>query len=531
VILTLIWLLMHLGPAQAAAPVRVRLAIQPTGVRLRVTDSAGRYFAPAGHLATPDMRQRSTRDLILGDGEAVPLTLYALVYDGAEIELAPGRYTFAATKGYEYEPVRREVEITDAPAQTVTLALRKFADFEAKGWYSGDPHVHWPDPKSVRYQMECEGLRVVNMVLGRSRTNGWQQTKSMYWYPQLFTGEPDNASDRDHFIQIGEELGHPLLAHMGLMKLKSIVWPPQPDGSDYDAKLSLYADDEAHAQGGLVTWFHWPYPSMEAPLDIALGRVDAIDLLTTGSPFAHDPVLVDKYEMHGPKVYSIPPIDVYYHYLNCGFHLAMSSGSDKPGMNPPMGSARVFVKPDGPLSYSSWVEGIRKGRTFASDYPLLEFAVNGRDPGDTIRLAPGKAKLRVKARAVSIEPYEVLEIVYNGKVIRSEKAAGAHFEAAIDESIEVDRGGWIAARAHGPKMLAYGHSWWAMPVMAHSSPVYLDMPGRHAPAAEGARLFLEQLGYLEQWIGKQEMPEADRRKAAELIERARTIYRGLAARE
>lgn len=74
--------------------------------------------------------------------------------------------------------------------------------------------------------------------------------------------------------------------------------------------------------------------------------------------------------MPGPKVYSLAPIDVYYHYLNCGFKLAMSSGSDKMALNPPMGSARTYVRTDAPLTYASWIEGIRKGHTFATDYPL-----------------------------------------------------------------------------------------------------------------------------------------------------------------
>src|SRR5260370_12518363 len=261
----------------------------------------------------------------------------------------------------------------------------------------------------------------------------------------------------------------------------------------------LQAADDAHQQGALVTWAHWPYPSMEAPLDIALGGIDSVDILTTENPFEPHPILVDIYKMRGHKAYSTPPIDMYYHYLNCGFHLAASSGSDKMALNPPMGSARTYVRTDGPLSYDSWVEGIRKGHTFISTYPLLDFSVNGKQAGDTIGLAPGKAKLHVLARAQSLEPYEKLEIIVNGKAIRQVAPSGDHYTASIDETIEVDRGGWIAARAHGPKMLPYGATWWKMPVFAHSSPIYLDMAGRPAPAAESAELLLDQLGYLERW--------------------------------
>lgn len=200
-------------------------------------------------------------------------------------------------------------------------------------------------------------------------------------------------------------------------------------------------------------------------------------------------------------------------------------------LNPPMGSARTYVKTAGPLTYQSWIEGIRKGRTFATNYPLLEFTVNGKEAGETLALTAGKVKLSVKAHAVSLEPYEQLEIIHNGKVIRSVKPSGDHFDAAFDESIEVDRGGWIAARAYGRKMLPYGATWWQMPVFAHSSPVYLDMPGRRARAAESARLFLDQLGYLRRWVEEQAKFPAPENKAEAIarIGSAQAIYKGLLA--
>lgn len=509
---------------------------QPTGLRLRVTNVAGEYFAPLGHLPTPDAARRNSNDLILGDGQETPLEVHALVYDGAEIDLPPGRYKFRGTKGLEYQPIDLPVDITASKRAAVTLPLHKFVDFEGRGWYPGDTHIHFPDPNGVRYEMECEGLRVCSLLLLKSGYKSGRPGDGFFQNVEHFTGKLSPVSDADHFVQVGEEFRHGLLAHLIFQNLKSIVWPVSVGGlreggaGGYDWPMMLDACDDARAQGALVTWAHWPYPSFEAPLDIALGRIDSIDLLTTGSPFQHHPILVDIYKMHGPKVYSLAPVDVYYHYLNCGFRLAMSSGSDKMALNPPMGSARTYVKTGGTLTYQSWIDGIRRGRTFATDYPLLEFNVNEKEPGDTIHLPAGKAKLRVKARAQSIEPYDQLEIIHNGKAVRSVKPSAGHFESLIDETIEVDRGGWIAARAYGAKMLPYGATWWQMPVFAHSSPIYIDMPGRHAPAAESARLFLDQLGYLERWVEQQANFPASENKAEALsrIASARAVYAKLA---
>ena len=396
--------------------------------------------------------------------------------------------------------------------------------------------MHFPDPAGVRYEMECEGLRVCSLLLLKS---GYKDPprpgEGHFWNVEHFTGKLSPVSDANHFVKVGEEFRHGLLAHLIFQNLKQIVWPVSTGGlreggaGGYDWPLMLHACDDARSQGALVTWAHWPYPSLEAPLDIALGRIDSLDLLTTGNPFEHHPILVDIYKMQGPKVYSLAPVDVYYHYLNCGFHLAMSSGSDKMALNPPMGSARTYVKTSGPLSYESWLDGIRKGRTFASDYPLLDFTVNGKDPGETIKLPPGKARLEVRARAESIEPYRVLEIIHNGKVIRSATPSGERHTAAISATVEVESGGWIAARAHGPKMLPYGATWWQMPVFAHSSPVYLDMPGHPAPARESAELFLDQLRYLRGWAeSKANFPAPENKaEALALIRQAEQVYEKL----
>ncbi|MBI1789471.1 MAG: CehA/McbA family metallohydrolase, partial [Acidobacteria bacterium] len=412
---------------------------------------------------------------------------------------------------------------------------RKFADFEAMGWYPGDTHMHFPDPSGVRYEMECEGLRVCSLLLLKSGYKTGRPGDGHFWNAEHFTGKLDPVSGTGHFVKVGEEFRHGLLAHLIFQNLKSIVWPVSTGGlresgvGGFDWPLMLHASDDAHQQGALVTWAHWPYPSMEAPLDIALGRIDSLDILTTGNPFEHHPILVDIYKMHGPSAYTTPPIEMYYHYLNTGFRLAASSGSDKMATNPPMGSARTYVKTDGPLSYDSWIEGIRKGRTFISTYPLLEFTVNGKEAGETLALPPGKAKLEVKARARSLEPYQVLEILVNGQVLARATPSGGHHEARIDTTLEVQRGGWIAARAHGPKMLEYGATWWKMPVFAHTSPIYLQMPGRPAPSAASAKILLEQLGYLRRWAeSRANFPAPESKaEALSLIAQAEAIYEKL----
>src|ERR1700682_5144130 len=78
-------------PGMARVTMRIRAEDgKPTGLRLRVTNAAGDYFAPRGHLPFPDQTRRNANDLILGDAQFSPLEVHALVYDGAEVDLPPG---------------------------------------------------------------------------------------------------------------------------------------------------------------------------------------------------------------------------------------------------------------------------------------------------------------------------------------------------------------------------------------------------------------------------------------------------------
>src|SRR5262245_12186812 len=57
------------------------------------------------------------------------------------IALAPGKYTFTIERGKEYLPETRVVTVgKDAP--DLRFKLRRWIDMAARGWYSGEAHVH-----------------------------------------------------------------------------------------------------------------------------------------------------------------------------------------------------------------------------------------------------------------------------------------------------------------------------------------------------------------------------------------------------
>ena len=77
--------------------------------------------------------------------------------------------------------------------------------------------------------------------------------------------------------------------------------------------------------------------------------------------------------------------EIWYDFLNLGFPLAASAGSDVPFQSG-LGEVRVYAQiADGPFTPDAWFDAMKRGRTFVTNGPMLEFTVNGTPPGGEIR--------------------------------------------------------------------------------------------------------------------------------------------------
>ena len=387
--------------------------------------------------------------------------------------------------------------------------------------------------------MKAEDLDITNLlVLKGGVGDGERPGDGTFKNVEHFDGKLNRLSTPTHFLSVNEEFRNHFLGHLIFLNLKKLIWPvstgelPENGWGGYALPTHSDAAESAKKQGALVIWAHFPYPSGECPVAVALGKIDAFDILTTGDPFQLHPTLQRIYRMYGPKVYDMAPIDLYYAYLNCGFRISASSGSDKMTTTVPMGSARVYTKTNGTHSYEAWLDGIRKGRTFISTGPMIDIQVEDKGPGEDVKLGTGSRKVRVRAESQSRMPYQVRELIVNGKVVASAKPEGDHFSARIDTTLDLDRSGWIAARSYGREMLPYGGPpghWFRMPVFAHTNPVWVTIEGRPATCGETPRLFLEQIEYQRRYVlheGRYQS-EAARQHALHQIDRAVEVYRRL----
>src|SRR5437879_3848325 len=109
--------------------------------------------------------------------------------------------------------------------------------------------------------------------------------------------------------------------------------------------------------------------------------------------------------------------EIYYHALNCGLRIAPSAGSASGVLPNPVGYNRVYVHIDGPPSYEKWFEGLRAGRTFVTNGPLLRVTANGRLPGHVFK-APDEIDVELSGILEGRDRVEEVEIIRDGRVLQ-----------------------------------------------------------------------------------------------------------------
>jgi len=193
---------------------------------------------------------------------------------------------------------------------------------------------------------------------------------------------------------------------------------------------------------------------------------------------------------------------VWYRLLNAGFRIPAGAGTDAmanyAALHGPVGLNRVFVRmPEGPLKMETWLENLKRGQAFATNGPLIDFTIDGRLPGDEIKLESIEQQMRWKVSFRSIVPIEHLQMVCNGiPVVDIRHPDGTvtttlqkEYATSFDASglMTLPRSGWCIVRAWNqngthPVLDLYPY--------ATTSPIYITVGGAPASSREDAEYFL-----------------------------------------
>ena len=320
-------------------------------------------------------------------------------------------------------------------------------------------------------------MNVVNLLAsqwGELMTNVGDFDGNTTW------GSREAGGDGEFLVRVGTENRQHVLGHISLLGYEGRLIGPMttggPDESALGDPVELLLTEWAarcQQQNGVVVLPHFPNPRAENVAAILSGNVDALEMTSLGN----------LYDGIGP--YSLSD---WYRYLNCGIFVAAVGGTDKMSAGTAVGTVRTYarVRPDREFTYEEWKAALRRGETFVTYGPLVEFSVEGRPIGSRIDVPASGGSCDVVWRAESVTcPMSRVELVVKGEIVRSETVDAEKAEGSW--SIAVDRSCWMALLVRGhytgkPEIIA-----------AHTSPVMVKVKGHEFLAAVDALTILEQL--------------------------------------
>ena len=423
-----VYLLATLGAAAGSASADSTLSI-------RVVDETGALLPCRMHL----------RDQGGAPRRADPLPFWHdhFVLPGeAQLDLPPGEYQYAIERGPEHLRRTGALTLSDGEPYRLSLALPRIADLAARGWRSGDLHVHRPIDE-MPLHLEAEDLYVAPVITWWNGRSHWAHrtlpTKTLMQVPgpryyDLMAGEDER--DGGALLYFGLRRPLPLPGDRN-------DFPEFPSSMQY-VQLAREDDD---------VWIDVEKPFWrDVPVWLASGQVDSIGL--ANNHMCRSVMLEDEAwgkprdveRLPAPRGNGFWSQEIYYHALNCGLRLPPSAGSASGVLPNPIGYNRVYVYTGDQTDYRSWWEGLRAGRCFVTNGPLLLCRANGAPPGRVFQ-SDDALRIDVELELISNDSTPALEIVRNGRTTQtiplSDGPSGQHATARL----EFQRSGWFLIRA------------------------------------------------------------------------------------
>ena len=499
---TSLWVIDVVGARRQRVEARERRYHGTVGtLRIDVVDRAGRLLPARISVTTAEGRGYAPDDAWRNADEAFDRSERQFEYPyfhstgSAELTVPAGQVHLEVWRGPEYRVARADVNVPAGIRLTRRIVLQRVDNLPARGWWSGDVHVHMNyggayrnTPAHLAFQARAEDLHVVENLI----VNKEQRIPDIAY----FRTDADPVSTPTFLLRHAQEFHTSAWGHMGLLGLGSHYLLPEYAGYPNTAASSLaltnaIVADLAHAQGALVGYVHpfdtKPDPAdttaplfYELPVDVALGKVDYLEVMG--------------YSDH------LITSEIWYRLLNCGFRLPAAAGTDAfpnfASLRGPPGLVRVFVQSGAKLDHRIWLAGLKGGRTFVTNAPLLEFSLAGHAIGDEIRLAPGNHRLTARVALRSNVPVDHLEIIGNGKVVATIPLRSDGTTARDTVSIPVTGSGWYVLRAYNTRA--------TLPVLdlypfASTSPIYVRVGDDPVRSREDAAFFARWIERLERF--------------------------------
>ena len=417
----------------------------PTAARVGIYDATNRMPLLGSRAIKLPYFEVTRQDFVLDESRiAWPHTNRRAFYFNGNLQkqLPIGTYQVVVARGLEYQFYTKTVEIVANKETVVPIQLSRFSNMPSKGWYSGDPHIHAArhratDNEALFSIAQAEDVHVANIMqmgnVGESYFHQYAWGKAGKYERDsyaLVSGQEDPRTTR---------MGHTL--HLNLKA-------PVRNTERYYLYNEVF--DAVHEQGGLSGYAHGGGQGFA--VELPFRGIDFIEILQVG----------DSNPEH------------WFDALNLGYRLTPIAGSDYPYLDNVVGSVRTYVQTGKFNTSEAWFDGVKAGKVFVTNGPLLSLAVNGKGIGSELNVVHGQS-LTIEARAhlnPDIDQLDRLELIEHGKVITQVKSIKGEQSLSITHNIKAIKGGWFVIRALGKQKQKHGN------IVAYSAPIYVTVDGQ-----------------------------------------------------
>ncbi len=496
--------------------VRVRLRDartgKPTAARIANTASDGRTYAPPDTFPItarlPGLRGLS---VFYAEGEFT-------------MEVPAGRFTLEAVKGFEFKPVSRQLDIKENQTAEVEISLEPVVDMGAKGWYSGTTHTHMNyggtariTPDYLMMTARAQDMDIVSALIANkdNRILDWQ-------YFEKGGGEHSSSkSTAEQILIFGEENRPPFWGHTFYIGLDDHYISPFLTGYEGTGVESLYPSNtdlfrKARAQGAAVGYVH-SFGGHNDPLTGSLGGAKgfAIDLaLGTADGFEWSAA-------------SRAAVIVLHHALNNDFRTTPVGGEDALNnlrKHRPIGAIRTYSHLGNNFTAQGWIDSIKTGRTYISSGPLVEFEINGKGPGEDVKLPESGEQVTIEGRVWSTTDIRKVLVYHNGEIWKEIAIGSDRRNVAIRESAVLSKSGWFTLVVEADTHPEGDPAAFAQAVTSGVRVYVGDQRIRSRESAEYFLRWIDKLqGMAEGWFGWRS--EHEKEHVFAQFEEAREVYR------
>jgi hypothetical protein len=372
---------------------------------------------------------------------------------GTELQVAAGTYLVYASRGPEYTMTTRVIEVLKDQKQELVFVIDKV--IERPDLVSLDPHLHTQNsdgsvlvPARLR-SLVAEGVEVA-VATDHNHITDYSSALSklrLDRYLAVLSGsEVTTPDNRIHYNTYPEEY-RPAEVNNGAIS-------PLAETIDALFQASRKNSPQAilqvnHPRAGTLGYFNNYYLDKESAATAQEGMDLSFDTLEV---------------MNGPFFFpsNSAAIEDWFHLLNRGYFYPIIGSSDTHAIDrAEPGYSRTYIfyggKRGNDLNWPLVAEALKKGRSFATNGPLVDFKVNGKyAPGDTFSAPGGKVDIGIQVRSAPWVAVDEVRLIINGerKVIFPVSAPEKSLEKFAEElTLTLKKDAYLAVEALGKRTL------------------------------------------------------------------------------